>query len=369
MTSNIHGMLKNIHKAYGALPNIIIPPGLHQSPPAAQRVVFREDPQDFIVDEIPAYLPQGEGQHLYLWIEKRNISTMALIRIWSNILRCAPHDIGYAGRKDAQGITRQYISVPMHLWDEHIREQLTLENRVSILHVKLHGNKLRLGHHRGNRFHVRLKGSFDESALQHRFNELKKCTNDFGAQRFSGAGEGIENALQFVEKNMSARTREEKFWASVVQSMLFRIWLHYRIQDGLWQTVMRGDQMMKLPNKAPFKCEDTVLENARLLQEDIEITGPLYGHEIHMAQEEAGDWENNMMLRHGIEIEQVRLWRGLYPGDRRMVAFKVLDTQWSVNTDKTILEASFTLGTGMYATVFLAQWLGCTIQDFGISEP
>ena len=32
--------------------------------------VLKERLEDFIVEEIPAYLPSGAGEHLYLWIEK-----------------------------------------------------------------------------------------------------------------------------------------------------------------------------------------------------------------------------------------------------------------------------------------------------------
>ena len=30
-----------------------------------------ESPEDFVVEELPAYEPQGEGEHTFLWIEKR----------------------------------------------------------------------------------------------------------------------------------------------------------------------------------------------------------------------------------------------------------------------------------------------------------
>ena len=32
-------------------------------------------PQDFVVEEIPLYEPRGEGQHIYVGLEKRGIST------------------------------------------------------------------------------------------------------------------------------------------------------------------------------------------------------------------------------------------------------------------------------------------------------
>ena len=36
--------------------------------------VLKDEPADFEVEEIPAYQPIGEGEHLFLWIEKRDTS-------------------------------------------------------------------------------------------------------------------------------------------------------------------------------------------------------------------------------------------------------------------------------------------------------
>ncbi|MGZ3479586.1 MAG: tRNA pseudouridine(13) synthase TruD, partial [Myxococcaceae bacterium] len=36
---------------------------------------FRATPEDFEVEELPAYLPSGQGEHLFLWIEKVGLDT------------------------------------------------------------------------------------------------------------------------------------------------------------------------------------------------------------------------------------------------------------------------------------------------------
>ena len=41
---------------------------------------YKVEPEDFVVDELPAYEPTGEGEHLWLWIEKRGMSTLDLCR-------------------------------------------------------------------------------------------------------------------------------------------------------------------------------------------------------------------------------------------------------------------------------------------------
>ena len=42
-------------------------------------VVIRQECEDFEVEEIPAYLPDGTGDHLYLWVEKRDLPAAELL--------------------------------------------------------------------------------------------------------------------------------------------------------------------------------------------------------------------------------------------------------------------------------------------------
>jgi tRNA pseudouridine13 synthase len=40
---------------------------------------WKDEPEDFVVEEIPAYEPAGAGEHLFLWIEKRDVSAKDLV--------------------------------------------------------------------------------------------------------------------------------------------------------------------------------------------------------------------------------------------------------------------------------------------------
>jgi tRNA pseudouridine13 synthase len=74
--------------------------------------VLKSEVEDFIVDEIPAYLPSGSGEHLYLWIEKRDVSGDHLLDRLGRVLNIPRGDIGTAGIKDRRAVTRQWVSVP-----------------------------------------------------------------------------------------------------------------------------------------------------------------------------------------------------------------------------------------------------------------
>ena len=55
---------------------------------------IKQFPQDFEVEEIPAYQPSGKGGHLFLWIEKRDTSAEQLTRHLSSALAISARDIG-----------------------------------------------------------------------------------------------------------------------------------------------------------------------------------------------------------------------------------------------------------------------------------
>src|SRR5438067_6533400 len=69
-------------------------------------------PEDFEVEEIPAYQPSGAGDFLYLWIEKRGMGAEYFVRQVARRLELSPGEVGTAGLKDRHAVTRQMVSVP-----------------------------------------------------------------------------------------------------------------------------------------------------------------------------------------------------------------------------------------------------------------
>ena len=142
------------------------------------------------MEEIPLYQPCGEGEHVYLRIEKRDLSTMEAVRILGHKLGRPPREFGYAGLKDRKGVTQQTISLGGVSVDE-VRS-LELE-KIEILSVKRHLNKLRLGHLKGNRFRIRIRGvAADAEELAEPIFRLigeLGLPNYFGPQRFGNRGD------------------------------------------------------------------------------------------------------------------------------------------------------------------------------------
>src|SRR5277367_5571551 len=74
-------------------------------------------PEDFEVEEIPAYEPSGSGDFLYLWIEKRDMGAEFFVRQLAHKLDIPPGEVGSAGMKDRHAVTRQMVSVPKNVED------------------------------------------------------------------------------------------------------------------------------------------------------------------------------------------------------------------------------------------------------------
>ncbi len=152
--------------------------------------LLKADYEDFVVEELPLYEPSGSGTHTYFLLEKRGLSTMQAVADIARALNVRRRDIGYAGLKDARAVTRQWLSV------EHVpAERLYALDipRLRILKVSSHGNKLRLGHLRANRFTIRVRQTRPD-----RLAELREALatlarvgvpDYFGQQRFGGRGD------------------------------------------------------------------------------------------------------------------------------------------------------------------------------------
>ncbi len=154
---------------------------------------IKSDYEDFEVSEIPLYLPSGAGDHVYVTIEKRGLTTQRALRDMATALGGNPRDVGYAGLKDARGVTRQTFSFE-HL-DPHKAESLDIP-RIRVLSVSRHTNKLRIGHLKGNRFSIKVRDTdaarlSDVQAVMTRLFETG-APNYFGPQRFGNRGDTWE---------------------------------------------------------------------------------------------------------------------------------------------------------------------------------
>ncbi len=175
-----------------AVRNPVTLPLLTADRPGVGGVIKRHN-EDFVVTEVALYQPCGDGTHTYFTIEKRGRTTLHAIQMIAKALGKPRHDIGFAGLKDAHGLTRQTLSVE-HVDPARI-EALSIDG-VRVLSVARHTNKLKLGHLAGNSFDVKIRDTVSSplplaQAILDRLT-TRGMPNYFGPQRFGVRGDNAD---------------------------------------------------------------------------------------------------------------------------------------------------------------------------------
>jgi tRNA pseudouridine13 synthase len=315
--------------------------------------VIKQEVEDFVVEEIPAYLPSGEGEHLYLWIEKRGMGAEYFVRQLGQRLGISPRDIGTAGMKDRRAVTRQWVSLPATC--EPLLNQLEGDG-VAVLKVDRHGNKLRPGHLHGNRFTILIRNVAEAETLIPILTRIQEqgLPNYYGEQRFGRGNETLQigwTLLHGGRVNVGHFLR--KLALSAVQSAIFNVYLSDRLRDGHFRSVLDGDVMAKWPAGGMFVTSDPVTEQVRFANSEIVHTGPMFGTKMREAERAAGEREAKLLESLGVSRETFRAGGKLLEGTRRHNVVYVNDLNWSQEQNNVRLQ--FTLPAGSYATVLLGE--------------
>jgi tRNA pseudouridine13 synthase len=303
-------------------------------------------------------LPAGTGDHVYVRVKKRGLTTRDVVTALSRAARVQERDIGYAGLKDKHAVTIQWFSLP--------RSPLTpdgwqLPEGVEVLEVSRHNNKLRTGHLVGNRFQISLAG-LDNSALVRAQAIRERLSNDglfnfFGEQRFGAEGNNLAYGLAWLRGEARLpRSRERfltKFLPSAIQSDVFNRYVILRAALGL-DHLLPGEVVRLEGTGSMFVVEDPDREQSRFSARDIHLTGPMVGPKMRKSERLAKDLEERALRESGLDEEDVdRLGRHV-PGARRdvLVFPKNLDVSWG--DDRLVV--SFELPAGGYATVLMREF-------------
>src|SRR6185312_16112290 len=331
------------------------PPLLTADLPGCGGVIRLRD-DDFEVEEVPSYEPCGEGEHLFLWIEKRGMAPEYFARTIAQKLGVSPGAVGTAGLKDRHAVTRQWVSVPASA--EPLVAKLESPD-VRVLKSGRHTNKLKPGHLRGNRFRILIRHA-DASRTESVTAILSRIPtqgmpNFYGPQRFGRDAGTLELGWQCLVGKAPRRLRPflYKFALSAVQSLLFNDTLARRMSDGLYRTVLLGDAMAKWPAGGMFVAKDAAAEQARFDAKEIVTAGPMFGRKTFPAEEIAAEREAAVLRDNGLSPRSFEGFGKLVLGTRRhnLVYLEDLAATWEAEG----LRLTFTLPAGSYATVLLRE--------------
>ena len=325
--------------------------------------LFKAVPEDFVVEEVPAYAPSGEGPHLYLWVEKVGRDTQEVARALARAGGFPEREIGYAGQKDRQGITRQFFSVPAAAEPKLTAFEMP---GVKVLWTKRHGNKLRTGHLRGNRFQIRLRDVKAPENARASFDRLCEIgmPNAFGAQRFGRADDNAEQGRKLLLGQRLDRAPtpfQRRLYLSAFQSLLFNRALVQRVEEGTLGTALLGDVMEKVGSGGLFVCESPEVDQPRVDAWEISPTGPMFGPKMVAAAGEVAIREAQLLTDAGVTPDDFRRGKGETEGTRRPYRVRLGEPSFEVDGADVLL--AVTLPKGSYATVVLEELLSPNLAD------
>jgi tRNA pseudouridine13 synthase len=342
---------------------------------------FAQNSKDFVVEEIPLYEWSGEGEHLVLKVRKKNLSTWELLSILSKKMGISRRDIGYAGLKDKNAMTIQYLSIPRKY--ESKLSFLSDEPKISILETYFHKNKIKIGHLRGNRFFIRLK-KVNPTSAEKIDSVLKKISllgipNFFGFQRFGIERNNYNLGKEIIDGVSKVRDREKKrLFVNAYQSLLFNNWLSERIRlSRIFENfsgkeleealkignfeignieqiseqehpfkLLSGDIMMHYPHGRAFETDDeNLLESSKRFSErDISPSGLLSGKRVMRSEKDAKSIEDRF-------AEEIKI----ADGSRRYSWVFPLNIEGNYREKDFWFELNFYLPKGSYATTLLEE--------------
>jgi tRNA pseudouridine13 synthase len=320
--------------------------------------VIKSKPEDFFVEETPLYEPSGQGEHVYICVEKTGITTESLIARARRVFNVPQRDVGVAGLKDKWATARQVISV-RGLRESDARK---LESdTIRVLWTKRHQNKLRVGHLAGNNFRVLIRAVGFQAAERARVVVAALghygLANYFGEQRFGATGHNyLRGRARLLRANRLRNAREDRFAIQAYQSYLFNSYLAARIREGSFAALLLGDVAVKHATGGLFVVEDLDQERPRLEAFEISPTGPIFGYHMFQSRGEARHLEEALLESEGLRFETFddpALKRAKIYGARRPLRIPLREVRLEATPEG--LSVEFFLPKGSYATVLLRE--------------
>ena len=324
----------------------------HGGPPL--RGLLRVIPEDFEVDEVLGFEPDGTGEHSFLRIEKRNANTEWVAQQLARFAGVAPMCVGYSGLKDRHALTRQTFSVQLPGRTDPDWSAMAIEG-VRVPGAGGHARRLNGGAHADFRFRIRLReieGSHDDAEQRIGQVVTRGVPNYFGEQRFGRNGENLRAARALFAGKRLGRS-ERGFALSAARSHLFNRVLDRRVVDRCWDQALEGEVWMLAGTHSifgPQELDDALRQ--RLAAFDIDPTGPLWGRgELRSSGQVA-------IIEQEVAASEADFASGLGAADlrqeRRSLRLRAAEFGHAWRADGS-LHLEFLLSSGTFATTLIRE--------------
>lgn len=316
---------------------------------------LKATPEDFEVEEVLGFEPLGEGEHLFLWVEKRGLTTPELIERIARDHGLSAAPIGYSGLKDKNAVTRQWLS--LQLPGQADPFDCPVGEGYRVLRQQRHNRKLRPGSHRSNRFRLCLREVDDLPSLTRQqidSVQTQGFANYFGAQRFGRKADNVEQALSQLGKRRLSRARKSILLSSL-RSYLFNAILVQRVSGGHWQAPLEGDVFMLRGSHSIFSepLDASLLERYRQL--DLSPCGSLFGTGRQLMSGQAQSIEQVVFAEHS----EITACLERHRSKLQMRPLRAVAESLSYDYDAAakLLRLEVSLPAGSYVTVLLEHFL------------
>ena len=345
---------------------------------------FAQTIERFFVEEIPLFKFADKGSNLILKIKKSDMSTFKLITVIAKATKLEQRDIGYAGLKDKNATTIQYISIPKQ-YERDVVKNLTTE-KIEILEKHYSKFPIKVGQLKGNRFSIVLHNVNKEKKeqIEKVAKEMieKGIPNYFGYQRFGEDSKSYLQGKEIAHSGKKLKGAKEKLLVSAYQSYLFNEWLANRI--NISKTINKnsvedatkildypkelvkvlahqpqffklfiGDDMQDYPYGKSYPLQDFERATKAFIAQKSSPTGLLIGSKVKRSLADARHLEE--------EYDDNELYA--LKGDRRYAWIFPKDLSFEFNQEEEKLTINFYLPKGAYATTFLEE-----IGKFSLKE-
>ncbi|KTC66616.1 hydrogenase [Legionella adelaidensis] len=248
-------------------------------------------PEDFFVEEVLSFTPCGEGEHLYLFLEKKLLNTEEVSNYLARFFSVSSKLVSYAGMKDKYAQTRQWFSIHLPGKSTPNLESLESEN-IHILQSVRHNKKLKIGAVQENYFEITIQEfNHDVNEFKVRINNIHErgVPNYFGAQRFGNHGSNLLKAEEMLLRNKKIKNPHLRgIYYSAARAFLFNQILSLRIKHNCWDLPVAGDLMMLSGTHSVFLAEEITEEIIKRVKDhDIHPAAPLWGEGKEMTSLEA----------------------------------------------------------------------------------
>ncbi|MDY6788963.1 MAG: tRNA pseudouridine(13) synthase TruD [Candidatus Nanohaloarchaea archaeon] len=361
---------------------------------------IKEQIEDFVVEEVADH-DIGSGDFLIFRLTKRNMTTMDALQELSDILHVSRKRFGYAGNKDKRAVTTQYISVDD--MDEDDFKTVFMPNLE--IDVMGKGERIGLGNLSHNKFDVIIRDiNLPEDTVEDRIDSIWEeldgyIPNYFGSQRFGS----VRPITHQVGKKMLEGDFEEAVWIYIAKPYEEEYEQVKKVRKDLWDSRDPERGAEKFPEQ--YKYEKILLYHlanqpgdykgaikrlpeglqklfihafqsfvfnkalSYLIDEgfgDKDAELPLVGYKTPLKEDKGGKKVKEVLEEEGISQEDFKLREMKHlrsEGDYRkcfapVEDFEIVDIgSDDLNINKNMVEASFNLGKGTYATVLLREFM------------